>query len=69
MAEEPRRMLTPWRIEEGDASFTVRTANGFVVPVTYFDDDSTRDFNLRREEARRIAVSICRLPELLHKEP
>ena len=61
-------MLTPWRIEEGEASFTVRTANNFVVSVTYCDDDPTRDFNLRREEARRLAIGICRLPELLHKD-
>jgi hypothetical protein len=36
-------MQTPWRIEEGEASFTVRTANGFVVSVIYFDDEPARD--------------------------
>jgi hypothetical protein len=43
----------------------VRTANGFVVSVTYFDDEPKRDFNLRKEEARRVALAISRLPELL----
>jgi hypothetical protein len=35
--------------------------------VQSFDDDPARDFNLRKEEARRLAIGICRLPELLHK--
>jgi hypothetical protein len=66
--QEPRRMLAPWTAEEGDSSLVVRTANGFVVSITYFDDEPNRDFNLRREEARRLAVAISRLPELLGKE-
>jgi hypothetical protein len=65
---EPRRMLAPWRIEEGESTFVVRTANGFVVSVTYFDDAPEREFNLRKEEARRIATAISRLPELLGKD-
>jgi hypothetical protein len=65
MPQEPRRMLAPWRVEEGESTFVVRNANGFVISVTYFDDNPSRDFNLRKEEARRIAVAISRLPELL----
>jgi len=65
MAHEPRRMLAPWTAEEGDNSYVVRTANGFVVSITYFDDEPKRDFALRKEEARRIALAISRLPELL----
>jgi hypothetical protein len=68
MTQEPRRMLAPWTIEEGEATFVVRTANGFVVSITYFDDTEERAFNLRKEEARRIAVAISRLPELLHRD-
>jgi hypothetical protein len=63
-----RRMLAPWTVEGGEASYVVRTANGFVVSITYFDDEPNRDFNLRKEEARRLAVAISRLPELLGKE-
>jgi hypothetical protein len=36
--------------------------------ITYFDDEPNRDFNLRKEEARWLAVAISRLPELLGKE-
>ena len=46
MLQEPRRMLAPWTAEEGESSFVVRTANGFVVSNTYFDDEPNRDFNL-----------------------
>ena len=65
---EARRMLAPWIVDEGEASYVVRTANGFVVSITYFDDEANRDFNLRKEEARRLAVAISRLPELFGKE-
>ena len=65
--EDPRRMLAPWTVEDGEASHVVRTANGFVVSITYFDDEPSRDFNLRKDEARRIALAISRLPDLLEK--
>ena len=67
MADEPRRMLAPWTAEEGESSYVVRTANGFVVSITYFDDEPMRDFNLSKEEARSIALAIARLPELPEK--
>ncbi len=65
---EPRRMAASWTVEEGERTFVVRTANGFVVSVTYFDDDPQRDFNLRKDKARRLAVAITRLPELMERE-
>ena len=68
MARELRRMLAPWMVEEGESTYVVRTTNGFVVSVTYFDDEPNGDFNLRKEEARRLAVAISRLPELLEKD-
>ena len=61
-------MLAPWTVEEGESSFVVRTANGFVVSITYFDDEPNRDFNLRKDEARRLVIAISRLPALLGKE-
>jgi hypothetical protein len=38
----------------------VRTANGFVIATIYHDEEPRREFNLRREEARRVAVAISR---------
>ena len=68
MPQQPRQMQAPWTVEEGASTFTVRTANGFVVSVTYWDDEPKREFMLRREEARRIAVAISRIPELMGKD-
>ena len=48
MPQEPRRLLATWTAEEGESSFVVRTANGFVVSITYFHDEPNRDFNLRK---------------------
>jgi hypothetical protein len=53
MTNQTRRMLAPWTAEERDNSYVVRTANGFVVSITYFDDEPQRAFNLRKDEARR----------------
>ena len=68
MPQEPRRMLAPWTVEEAESSFTVRTAKNFVVSITYFDGEPQRDFNLRKDETRRLAIAISRLPALLGKE-
>jgi hypothetical protein len=38
----------------------VRTANGFVVSVNYWDNEPKREFNPRKEEAQRVAVGISR---------
>jgi hypothetical protein len=59
--------LAPWTADDGEANYVVRTANGFVLSITYFDDEPNRDFNLRKDEARRIALAITRLPDLLEK--
>ena len=67
MPEKIRRMEAPWSIEEGASTFTVRTANGFVVSVTYWDDEPKNEFMSRKEEARRIAVAISRIPELMSR--
>jgi hypothetical protein len=60
-------MLAPWTVEEGEGSFIVRTANGFLVTITYFDGEPQRDFNLRNDEARRLAIAISRLPATTRK--
>jgi hypothetical protein len=63
-----RRLQSPWLLEEGQASYVVRTSNGFLISTTYFDDKEIRDFMLRKEEARRVAMAISRLPDLLTLE-
>jgi hypothetical protein len=60
-------MLTPWRIEEGGSTVVVRTANNFVVSVTYFDDETLTRLQSAQGRSPQAGVAISRLPELLGK--
>jgi len=71
-----RRFPAPWTVQEGDDQcFRVYDASGyFICSVTHREDLHSRSFqyadnHLRREEARRIAKAISRLPELLRRPP
>jgi hypothetical protein len=63
----PRRFPPPWRVVEVAEAYSVQDANGFTLSYTYFDEaergaNSTR---MSRDEARRIANGIARLPGLM----
>src|SRR5689334_2398076 len=64
-----RRVPPPWSVvEENAACFIVRDANGYPLAYVYFEDEPGRRSAahlMTRDEARRIAVNIAKLPELL----
>ena len=63
---DPRRFPPPWSVEETDACFIVRDANGQALAYVYFEEEPRRRAAahlLTRDEARRIAANIAKLPE------
>jgi hypothetical protein len=61
-----RRFPPPWSIDELEACFVVRDHDGQRLAYVYFEDEPGRRSApkvLERNEARRIAVNIAKLPE------
>jgi hypothetical protein len=68
----PRRFPPPWSVIEHTESLEVIDANGQNLAFVYFEDEPGRRMTMKRltrDEARRIASNIARLPELLGATP
>jgi hypothetical protein len=63
-----RRFPPPWTVEELGACFVVRDHNGQALAYIYFEDEPGRRSAAKlftKDEARRIAANIAKLPGLL----
>ena len=72
MRNPPRRhFMRPWKVIEHDESYEVQDAVGLQLASVYFENGTIRQSSTRRlskDEARRVAAQIARLPTLLRIE-
>jgi hypothetical protein len=70
MADPPRRFPAPWHADPIPGGYVVRDANGQALAFVHSrenDGEARQAKVLTKDEARRIALNIARLPEPLGK--
>jgi hypothetical protein len=70
MPDSPRRFRTPWHSDKMPGGYVVRDANGQALAYLYSRENEAEALQaktLTNDEARRNALNIARLPDLLGK--
>jgi hypothetical protein len=67
MTDHTRRFPTPWYVDEVTDGFCVRDDRGQALAYLLYQSKRYPDSELIRDEARRIALNIAKLPELPRK--
>ena len=65
------RFPPPWTVDENEESFVIKDATGQALAYVYFEDNDSRRSvmnRLTRDEARRIAANVAKLPTFIEAD-